>query len=86
MTPTQPTAQMFDTADAISEVLDDDPDHLWTRSSIFLRAGVRYATGGNRSVFMDTLRWMVENDYIKAEGNGAWEKYRARRAGERNVR
>jgi hypothetical protein len=28
------------------------------------------------------LRWMRNNHYVVAEGNGAWVRYRERRAGE----
>lgn len=84
-TQTTETDQLFDTADAISAIIEEHPDRLFTPSALFRRAAVRDAAG-TRTVLTATLRWMVEHDFVMAEGNGAWQKYRTRRAGERNAR
>lgn len=87
MTTTQPaeTDQLFDTADAITAIVESSPDRRFTPSALYRRPAVRNAAGSH-TVFLATLRWIVEHDIVIAVGNGAWTKYRARRFGERNAR
>jgi hypothetical protein len=63
----------WDIVDAIAEVLTDTPQ---TPSAIARRAKI--LTGST----VAPLRWMVANHYAIPVGNGAWTKYRQRRAGE----
>jgi hypothetical protein len=74
-----PTNEMtesdYDLADAIEGALSDTFE---SPSTIARKAKV--ATSDVHRV----LPWMVRNNYLIAAGNGAWRKYRARKAGEYN--
>ena len=63
----------WDTVDAIAEVLTDTPQ---TPSAIARRAKI------STNSTVAPLRWMVDHHYAIPVGNGAWTKYRTRRAGE----
>jgi hypothetical protein len=62
-----------DYVDALSVHLTDEPQ---TPSALARKAHIP-------TVHAHTaLRWMRANHYVVAVGNGAWARYRARRAGE----
>lgn len=63
------------TVDAVADVLDDTvtrtPSDLARRASTTTNAAHH------------ALRWLVTNNMAVPVGNGAWTRYRARRAGDR---
>lgn len=70
----EPTDEVYDAADAITEVLTAEPQ---TPSALARKAKIPTQRAH------DALRWMARHRYAVAEGNGAWTRYRTRRAGER---
>jgi DNA-binding IclR family transcriptional regulator len=67
------TPDVYDHIDAISVYLTDEPQ---TPSALARKA--RITTGQAHRA----LRFMVSEHYAVREGNGAWARYRERRAGE----
>ena len=64
---------IYDYVDALTPFLTDDPQ---TPSALARKAKIP-------TVHAHTaLRWMVNEHYAVRVGNGAWARYRARRAGE----
>ena len=67
--------EIYEIADALSEptVLTDEPQ----TPSVLARKAKVTTQQAHRA-----LCWMVANHYAVAVGNGAWTRYRTRRAGE----
>jgi len=64
---------IFDYVDALSPFLTDTPQ---TPSALARQAKIATVHAHM------ALRWMRNNHYAVAVGNGAWARYRTRRAGE----
>ena len=64
---------IYDYVDAIAPHLTDDPQ---TPSALARKAKIATVHAHM------ALRWMRNAHYVVAVGNGAWVRYRARRAGE----